>query len=301
MNNIELNQLYKRLEDEITYDEYNVDTMVWYNNLINLPLLKKDEEEVLLYQISLGDKRARKIFIQRNLRLVRCIALKYINCGLPFLDIIQEGNVGLIKAIDGYAKKADIAFSSYAFLVIDRCIKRAVDEKTRIISLPVRLMEELKSYNRKVKELTNILGREPTQKEISEHYNIDVDEIKKFEKIYNDVYLMSDITQDCQNLNDIVDYLSIHSISQANQCDIDKIIDRYSLYEIIDKTDLNKNELLFLKLHYGLYGGMQYKQNQISKILNLSTQRISQLKISAIKKLNKTAVSLKYIDKNNKK
>jgi len=289
MDNNDLELLYRKLEnDDINY-EYEEDTLAWYYKAISLPRLTKEEELILLKQISSGDKRARKIFIQRNLRLVKFISSKYINRGLPTLDIIQEGSIGLIKAVDGYDLNSGISFSTYAYNLIKNTIKRAIDEKGRIISLPIYKIEELNKIKRAINDLSLMLQRTPSKYELTKYLNMDVNDVLKTVKYKEDAYLITDLIYDNNNNSRINKYFIYEQVFFENKDNV--------LYDILKNTNLNEKELLFIKLYYGINGSKQYTQNQIKEIMHLSKQRVSQIKQESLIKLKKTAVRLKYIDK----
>ena len=193
MTNSELEVFYKKIDIINDYNEYTTDTFSWYVNLAKLPLLTHEEEKILLHQISLGDKRARKILIERNLRLVISIALKYVNHGLPLLDIIQDGNIGLIKAVDNYKINEITSFSTYAYTAIENCIRRGIDEKVRMIVIPVNKLQEIKKYREKVRILSDKLMRNPSINEISKYLHININEVIEIEKINSDAVLINDL------------------------------------------------------------------------------------------------------------
>ena len=257
-NNIE--ELYKNLEGERVDAEYSRDTLSWYSNLSKLPLLTNEEE-----RISLGDKRARALFIERNLRLVKFIAFKYLNSGFPLLDVIQEGNVGLIKAVDNYDINSTTSFSTYAYSTIENNIKRALDEKLRLISIPVNKINELKKYKEKVNTFTKEIGRNPSYEDIAEYLNIDISKVIEFEVINDDAFLINDIVYNEENGIDPFDFASFQIDDLLDEHDIYSSLNSSYLYDIIENTKLTKNELLFLKLYYGLYSGKEHNQEQIKK------------------------------------
>lgn len=284
----ELNILYKKLENEINEVEYTTDTLTWYLNLINLPTLSKEVERILLYQISLGDKRARKIFIQRNLRLVKNIAFNYANRGLHILDLINEGNIGLINAVDNYKLSKNTAFSTYAYVSIENHIKRAIDEKARMITIPINKLQNVKKYQYKIAMLERKLQRKPTYNELSHFLDIDINTAIEYDRISMDTFLINDIAikNEEEDVFNIFEVLHTEYYESLEEKLINRINAKNKLEEIFKRVKLNIQEIWFIKLKYGLDNLGEHNQSEISRIMGLSMQRVSQIKKHAYKKLN---------------
>ena len=139
----------------------------YLRDIAKIPLLSVEKERELALKIEQGDSNARSLFVESNLRLVVSVAKRYCNRGVPFLDLIQEGNIGLMKAIDKYDVKREIKFSTYAVWWIRQAIERAITDKSRNIRLPVHLYEKIGAYKKTVAKLEDKLNRQPTTNEIA--------------------------------------------------------------------------------------------------------------------------------------
>ena len=301
INDDELEKLYLKLENEYIELEYSENILHWYISSIMMPILSKEEEKILLYQISKGDKRARKIFIERNLRLVKEIAFRYKYNGLPIIDLISEGNIALINAIDRYDIKQGKEFSTYAYAYIEGKIKRAIHEKSRIINIPVKKFIELDKLKKIQNSLTIELGREPDDNELADYLNTTVEKIKKIKYLKNDAVIISELSNKEDENYDENRISNIYPTQSFEEKVINEQSNTIILSEIINNTNLNENEKIVLKLKYGFTEIGECKQQEIAKKLGMSRQNISYIIKGAMQKLNKSAIRLSYTTKKIKK
>lgn len=185
------NEATKEHVKEETAKEYvEIEAIKLYLREIGeIPLLTADEEKELFQKMSKGDEHAKQKLIESNLRLVTSIAKRYINRGLELLDLIQEGSIGLMTAIEKFDYELDYKLSTYATYWIKQRIVRAIEDKGNVIRIPVHALEDIKKYYKAKKELTSELGRKPTPEELEKELNFDSEYIKQLNKIKNTMSL----------------------------------------------------------------------------------------------------------------
>jgi len=156
---------------------------LYFNDISKIPLLNSEEERDIAKRIKKGDEAAKRILIESNLRLVISIAKRFFGSRLSFSDLIQEGNVGLIKAIEKFDPDKEFKFSTYATWWIKQSITKAIADMTKHVRIPVHLIDEINSYNKTYQMLFQKLGREPTSKEIGQKLGFPIKKIKKLEEV----------------------------------------------------------------------------------------------------------------------
>ncbi len=244
-------------------------------------LLTFEEEQALAKKIAKGDQKARQKMIEANLRLVVSIGKRYINRGLPFSDIIEEGNIGLIKAVEKFNYKRGFKFSTYGSWWIRQSIERAIINQSKLIRLPVHVVEKINHYMVVLEDLMQVLGREPTTQEISKKLMVSEREVVNLQQLIRKSYsLESPIAHGHEtSLKDIIEDTSRISPSKSAEG-----IKRRE--EILDwlKT-LKDNEQEVIRLRFGLDGGEPQTLEEIGKIFGLTRERVRQIESSALTKL----------------
>jgi RNA polymerase primary sigma factor/RNA polymerase nonessential primary-like sigma factor len=244
-------------------------------------LLTFEEEQALAKKIAKGDQKARQKMIEANLRLVVSIGKRYINRGLPFSDIIEEGNIGLIKAVEKFNYKRGFKFSTYGSWWIRQSIERAIINQSKLIRLPVHVVEKINHYMVVLEDLMQALGREPTTQEISKKLGASEREVVNLQQLIRKSYsLESPIAHGHEtSLKDIIEDTSRISPSKSAEG-----IKRRE--EILDwlKT-LKDNEQEVIRLRFGLDGGEPQTLEEIGKIFGLTRERVRQIESSALSKL----------------
>ena len=257
-------------------------TKVYLKQIGAIPLLKPEEEYEAAKRASQGDEEARQLLITSNLRLVVSVAKKYANRGLSMQDLIQEGNMGLMRAVDKFDYSKGFRFSTYATWWIRQSMIRAIADQSRGIRLPVHMGEEISRVRRTQKELLQELGREPTSKEIAEHMDKmtpeRVDEVLKIamEPVSletpageEESSTLSDFIED-QNTQKPEDY--------ANSTFLREEIEHILL-------SLNEREQKILRMRFGLDDGVVHTLEDVGKECNVTRERIRQIENKALKKL----------------
>ena len=262
----------------------NDSVKLYLKEIGRVPLLKSQEEQELAKRIAQGDKRAKDKLITANLRLVVSIAKHYIGRGMQFLDLIEEGNLGLMKAVEKFDYTKGFKFSTYATWWIRQAITRAIADQARTIRIPVHMVETINKITKAQRQLTQELGRDPTEEEISEKL---VDPALTPERIrtitglaLEPVSLESPIgEEDDSHLGDFVeDKDSISPTDYTTQSLI-----RDALYSVMD--DLTDREERVLRLRYGLDDNRPRTLEEVGKEFGVTRERIRQIEAKAIRKL----------------
>lgn len=213
-------ELYEK-KYTINDKQYHDHIKLYFNDISKIPLLSAEEEKAIAIKVTRGDENAKKKLIESNLRLVISIAKRFFGSRLSFSDLIQEGNVGLIKAIEKFDPHKDFKFSTYATWWIKQSVTKAIADMTKHVRIPVHLIDEINSYNKAYQELFQKLGREPTSKEIGAKLNFNIKKIKKLEEvIFGNVSLDSEVGDDGKDsLGDLIEDKNTMRPDQAAEKD----------------------------------------------------------------------------------
>ena len=259
---------------------------IYLQQIGKIPLLTPEEEFEVAKQIyETRSEIARKVLINANLRLVVSIAKKYIGRGLSFLDLIQEGNMGLIKATEKFDYTKGYKFSTYATWWIQQSITRAIADKARIIRLPIHLIESINKIKRATLDLTTELGRIPVKQEIADKLGISVTKLTSIIKSTQATISIDTPTGQKEDANKIIDYI-VDETTMAPE----SIVSQESLLEDIKEMleQLSQKERDVLILRFGLNSDGQKKTlDEIGTFYGVSRERIRQIENRAISKLKK--------------
>ena len=257
-----------------------------------IPLLTYEEEAELAQKIVEGDEEAKQKLAESNLRLVVSIAKKYVGRGMLFLDLIQEGNMGLIKAVEKFDYNKGFKFSTYATWWIRQAITRAIADQARTIRIPVHMVETINKLIRTSRQLLQQNGREPTPEEIAKEMEISVDKVMEIQKIAQDpVSLETPIgEEDDSHLGDFIQ----DEDSPAPQDSAAHTLLREQLEEVMDT--LTPREAMVLKLRFGLEDGKARTLEEVGKQFDVTRERIRQIEAKALRKLRHPSRSKKLRD-----
>ena len=283
--------------DEITdtdYEGINVDDPVrmYLREIGRIPLLTYDQELDLAKRILENDEEARQELAESNLRLVVSIAKKYLGRGMLFLDLIQEGNMGLIKAVEKFDYTKGFKFSTYATWWIRQAITRAIADQARTIRIPVHMVETINRLIRTSRHLLQQLGREPTPEEIAQEMEIPVEKVMEIQKIAQDpVSLETPIgEEDDSHLGDFIQ----DEDSPAPHDAASYTLLREQLEEVMNT--LTPREAKVLKLRFGLEDGKARTLEEVGKEFDVTRERIRQIEAKALRKLRHPSRSKKLRD-----
>ena len=280
--------------DVTNFEGVNVDDPVrmYLREIGKIPLLTYEEELDLAQKVLEGDEDAKQKLAESNLRLVVSIAKKYVGRGMLFLDLIQEGNMGLIKAVEKFDYTKGYKFSTYATWWIRQAITRAIADQARTIRIPVHMVETINKLIRTSRDLLQRLGREPTPEEISKEIELPVEKVLEIQKIAQDpVSLETPIgEEDDSHLGDFIQ----DDDSPAPQDSVAYTLLREQLEEVMNT--LTPREAKVLKLRFGLEDGKARTLEEVGKEFMVTRERIRQIEAKALRKLRHPSRSKKLKD-----
>ncbi|MBQ9443050.1 MAG: RNA polymerase sigma factor RpoD [Lachnospiraceae bacterium] len=294
----------KEIENEEDVDIANVDLSVpdsvsiedpvrmYLKEIGKVPLLSAEEEVELAKRMELGDQEAKNKLAEANLRLVVSIAKRYVGRGMLFLDLIQEGNLGLIKAVEKFDYRKGYKFSTYATWWIRQAITRAIADQARTIRIPVHMVETINKLIRISRQLLQELGREPTPEEIAEEMKIPVEKVREILKISQEpVSLETPIgEEEDSHLGDFIQDDQVPVPADAAAFELLK----EQLNEVLDT--LTEREQKVLRLRFGLDDGKARTLEEVGRQFNVTRERIRQIEAKALRKLRHPSRSRKLKD-----
>ena len=254
---------------------------VYLKEIGRVPLLTPEEEVDLAVRISNGDEAAKKRLSEANLRLVVSIAKRYLGRGMQFLDLIQEGNLGLIKAVEKFDYTKGFKFSTYATWWIRQAITRAIADQARTIRIPVHMVETINKVLRTAHSMVQDLGRDPTADEIAKQMDMPVEKVAEILKMAQEpVSLETPVgEEDDSHLGDFIQDQKIAEPAEAVSFNL--------LHEQLEKLleGLSPREATVLRMRFGLVDGRPYTLEEVGKEFNVTRERIRQIESKALRKL----------------
>ena len=280
--------------DITNFDGISTDDPVrmYLREIGKIPLLTYDEELEVAKKVIEGDEEAKKRLAESNLRLVVSIAKKYVGRGMLFLDLIQEGNMGLIKAVDKFDYAKGFKFSTYATWWIRQAITRAIADQARTIRIPVHMVETINKLIRTSRHLLQKLGREPSQEELAEELEMPIEKVMEIQKIAQDpVSLETPIgEEDDSHLGDFIQ----DDDSPAPHDAAAYTLLKEQLEEVM--STLTPREAKVLKLRFGLEDGKARTLEEVGREFDVTRERIRQIEAKALRKLRHPSRSKKLKD-----
>ncbi len=281
--------LYDQLLKEVNMDD---PVKMYLKDIGKVPLLKPDEETELAKKMLEGDENAKRLLSEANLRLVVSIAKRYMGRGMQFLDLIQEGNLGLMKAVEKFDYTRGFKFSTYATWWIRQAITRAIADQARTIRIPVHMVETINKLVRVSRKLLQELGREPNPEEIAAEMGVSEERVREIQKIAQDpVSLETPIgEEEDSHLSDFIE-------DEASAAPADAVSVTMLKEQLLGVLDtLTPREEKVLRLRYGLDDGRPRTLEEVGKEFNVTRERIRQIEAKALRKLRHPSRSKRLKD-----
>lgn len=281
--------------DEKAYMDDIADDSVrlYLREIGKIPLLNAEEELALANQVVAGDKRAKDKMAEANMRLVVSIAKRYVGRGLDLLDLIQEGNTGLLRAVEKFDPDKGFKFSTYATWWIRQAITRAIADQARTIRIPVHMVETINKLLRTQRRLTQELNREPTNEEIAKEMEIEVEKVEHIMKIKQDISSLDASVRDDEEDSVLADFIEDEDTISPEESATNQLLKEH-VKDMLGA--LTEREQKILKLRFGLEDGKSHTLEEVGQEFSVTRERIRQIEAKALAKLRKHKDSKKLHD-----
>ena len=290
------------LKDIVNNIKVDDPVKLYLKDIGGVSLLTSEQEIELAKRILQGDEQAKKELSERNLKLVVAIAKKYVNrSSMQFLDLIQEGNLGLMRAVDMFDYKKDVKFSTYAVYWIRQYIRRAILSKTRALNLPYGLSEQIESVKRVMDEYEKTYGKNPSIEELSKMTKLSIDKLKMVLSYTNHALSLSDTVYDNNGneSSELMDTIVDDKTSDFTDDFIRKETNYDIRRELFASKKLDEKSKLIIALRYGLYDGVYRTLEEVGKIFGYTKANVSRIELKAFRILRSSTVLQELADKDN--
>ena len=268
------------LDDDVADDSVRL----YLREIGKIPLLSAEEELTLAHKVVAGDKGAKDKMAEANMRLVVSIAKRYVGRGLDLLDLIQEGNTGLLRAVEKFDPDKGFKFSTYATWWIRQAITRAIADQARTIRIPVHMVETINKLLRTQRRLTQELNREPSNEEIAKAMEIDVDKVEHIMKIKQDISSLDASIRDDEEDSVLADFIEDEDTARPEELATNQLL-KEQVQDML--SALTEREQKILKLRFGLEDGKSHTLEEVGQEFSVTRERIRQIEAKALAKLRK--------------
>jgi RNA polymerase primary sigma factor len=268
------------LDDDVADDSVRL----YLREIGKIPLLNAEEELALAQRVVAGGQKAKDEMAEANMRLVVSIAKRYVGRGLDLLDLIQEGNTGLLRAVEKFDPDKGFKFSTYATWWIRQAITRAIADQARTIRIPVHMVETINKLLRTQRRLTQELNREPTNEEIASEMEIDVDKVEHIMKIKQDISSLDASIRDDEEDSVLADFIEDEDTISPEESATGQLL-KEQVKDMLGA--LTEREQKILKLRFGLEDGKSHTLEEVGQEFHVTRERIRQIEAKALAKLRK--------------
>ncbi len=268
------------LDDDVADDSVRL----YLREIGKIPLLSSEEELALAQRVVSGEKEAKDKMAEANMRLVVSIAKRYVGRGLDLLDLIQEGNTGLLRAVEKFDPDKGFKFSTYATWWIRQAITRAIADQARTIRIPVHMVETINKLLRTQRRLTQELNREPSNEEIAKEMEIEVDKVEHIMKIKQDISSLDASIRDDEDESVLADFIEDEDAVTPEESATGQLL-KEQVRDML--SALTEREQKILKLRFGLEDGKSHTLEEVGQEFSVTRERIRQIEAKALAKLRK--------------
>jgi RNA polymerase primary sigma factor len=268
------------LDDDVADDSVRL----YLREIGKIPLLNSEEELALAQRVVAGEQKAKDMMAEANMRLVVSIAKRYVGRGLDLLDLIQEGNTGLLRAVEKFDPDKGFKFSTYATWWIRQAITRAIADQARTIRIPVHMVETINKLLRTQRRLTQELNREPTNEEIAKEMEIEVDKVEHIMKIKQDISSLDASIRDDEEDSVLADFIEDEDTVSPEESATGQLL-KEQVKDMLGA--LTEREQKILKLRFGLEDGKSHTLEEVGQEFAVTRERIRQIEAKALAKLRK--------------
>jgi RNA polymerase primary sigma factor len=268
------------IDDDVADDSVRL----YLREIGKIPLLNAEEELALAQRVVSGDKKAKDEMAEANMRLVVSIAKRYVGRGLDLLDLIQEGNTGLLRAVEKFDPDKGFKFSTYATWWIRQAITRAIADQARTIRIPVHMVETINKLLRTQRRLTQEMNREPTNEEIAKEMEIDVEKVEHIMKIKQDISSLDASIRDDEEDSVLADFIEDEDTVSPEESATGQLL-KEQVKDML--SALTEREQKILKLRFGLEDGKSHTLEEVGQEFSVTRERIRQIEAKALAKLRK--------------